>query len=141
MIPRRGSRSNSTNADPGKRTRAFNKDLRYVQGFQSTLVSSGTVNVPIALNSSGRQLLGIAVIPITGTNADLTNTQLTLVVNNNNLLLNAATANLIPNYVQNMMFFPTPQPLSGNDVITIQITNNAATTPGVLINVYYVPQI
>jgi hypothetical protein len=119
----------------------FNNQLRYVQGFKASLAGNGsTTPVTISLTSSGRQLLGISIMPTDGTLTALADTQLNFVVNNNNMLLNAGANNLNPNFVQNMMFFPTPQPLVGTDSMSLQITKNDAGAVSVIINVYYVPQ-
>jgi len=121
-----------------QQTKSFNQGLRYVQGFRSQ-IPQGNISVPINLNSSGRTLLGIAVIPVTG--ADISDTQITFVVNNNNMLINVNVENLNPNFVQGMIFFPTPQPLFGNDNINLNFTKNNAGTVNAIINIFYIPRL
>jgi hypothetical protein len=119
-------------------TKEFNKDLLYVQGFPSQVNAGSTVPTPINLNAPGRWLHGIAVIPVTG--SDLTNVKINLVVNNNNVVINAAAPNLDPGYTQGQLFFPTPQPLSGNDTITLNATNSSGAAVSFNTNFFYVPQ-
>lgn len=118
----------------------FNSQLVYVQGFRSVINGTGTTPVTINLSSSGQELKGIALIPVTGTNADLANLQVTYVVNNNNILLNVGAPNLNPNFFQGAYYFPTPQPLIGNDMITLNVTNNSGSQVTILANVFYVPR-
>jgi len=121
-----------------QQTKSFNQGLRYVQGFR-TQIPQGNISVPINLNSSGKALLGIAIIPVAS--ADISDTQTTFVVNNNNLLINVCTINLNPNFVNGMIFFPTPQPLFGNDNINLNFTKNDVGTINAIINIFYVPRL
>ena len=119
----------------------FNEDLVYVQGIKAAITGGGsTASITINLNSSGRKLLGISVTPTDGLLPTLADSQLTFTVNNNNLLLNVFANNLNPNFVQNMVFFPTPQPLVGTDSISMNFTKNNAGDTSIIINVFYVPQ-
>ncbi len=120
-------------------TKNFNKDLVYVQGFRQAVTTGQTVPVTVNLASPGRWLHGIAIIPKAGT--DLTDCQITLVVNNNNVLFKAAASNADPGYTQGQLFFPTPQPLQGNDTITLNITNNGSGTVQTTTNFFYVPRV
>jgi hypothetical protein len=118
------------------KTKQFNQDLRMVQGFRFT-VSTGSSSQPISLNSSGKFLLGLSVTPANG--ADITDTQITFLVNNLNLLLDVSAANLNPNFVGNMVFFALPQELKGNDTMTISFNNNDASPLDLYVNIFYVP--
>lgn len=120
----------------------FNKTAVYVQGFRTTLSATGLTPVTVNLNAPGRRLLGISVFPGSGVNADIADCQLTLIVNNNNVILNMAALNADQGFVHaNAYYLPTPQPLSGNDTITVNITKNSgAGTPVVYVNVFYIPR-
>lgn len=137
--------SRRPNAQPkgeseGKRIQQANKELRYIQGFTATVGANASVPVPITLNSSGKKLLGISIMPASGTNSDIANFQVTFLVNNNNVLLNMGANNANPNFVGNMIFLPTPQPLLGNDSISLNVTNNTGVSRDILVNVFYVPR-
>jgi hypothetical protein len=123
-----------------KQTKSFNKNLRYVQGIRTTIAALSTTPITISLNSPGKFLLGISLMPESGTISDIAACQVKFVVNNNNILLNAQAQNLCPNYVQGMIFFPTPQPLIGTDSITMDVTKNNASAIVIYINVFYVPR-
>lgn len=120
-------------------TKAFNKSLRYVQGFKTAIGASASVPQNISLNSAGRMLLGISLIGSTQT-VDLNDVKVTMVVNNNNVLLDACVANLNPTKVTGFLFFPIPQPLNGNDVISLVFTNNSGVVVDILTNIFYVPR-
>lgn len=116
----------------------FNENIRYIQGFRAT-IPQGTSTLNINLNASGRFMLGVAVIPVSG--ADITDTTGSLSVNNNNLLLGANLANFNPNFVQGLEYIATPQPLVGNDTISWQFNKTNASTIYAYINIFYVPRI
>jgi hypothetical protein len=140
-ILRRKKTGYNVSQQEANKIKSFNEKLRYVQGFKATLPGSGsTVPITITLNSAGKMLLGISIQSTDGTLTALADTQLKFVVNNNNLLLDVAANNLNPNFVQNMIFFPTPQPLVGTDSISLQVTKNDANAVSVIVNVFYVPQ-
>lgn len=120
-------------------TKNFNKDLIYVQGFRQQVLAGATIPIAVSLASPGRWLHGIAIIPTTA--SDMSDTQTTLVVNNNNVLNKVAAQNANPGFTQGQLFFPTPQPLSGNDTITQTFTNNGSTPIQVTINYFYVPRV
>lgn len=142
VISRRpGNTQPSNDVNRVNKLKVFNKNLRYVQGFRSAIAASATTPITITLNSSGKKLLGIALIPASGTLSDIADCQVKFVVNNNNLLLNVAAQNLCPNFVQGMIFFPTPQDLFGNDSITLEITKNNAGAITLLTDIFYVPRI
>jgi hypothetical protein len=117
----------------------FNEGLRYVQGFRQALASASTTPITITLNAAGKRLLGFSVIPVSGTNSDISDCQVNIIVNNNNVLLNAGLQNLNPNFVQNMIFFPTPQPLTGKDTINFNVNKNNSGAVTIIINCFYVP--
>jgi len=125
--------------DRNVQQKKVNELLRYCEGFRNSISASGTTNIDIRLNASGKKLLGIAIIP--ETLSDIDDSQISLNVNNNTLLRNFGAQNACPNYVQGMIFFPTPQDLFGNDVIKIDWLNNDASTFTITVNVYYVPQV
>lgn len=125
------------NEQQAQNVKKFNKDLRYVQGFRTPL-NSGSNTVTITLNAPGKMLLGVSVIPVSA--ADITDTQVSFSINNNNVLIGAAASNMNPQYVQGMIYFPTPQPLSGNDTIAFSINKNDVGSINVIINVFYVPR-
>jgi hypothetical protein len=127
----------SVNQDP-KRVQKFNENLRYVQGVRTQLAASSTSSVNTNLNSPGKFLLGLSIIPVSGTNSDITDCQVTLTVNNNNILLDCGAFNLIP--TGDMIYFPTPQPLTGKDTIKISVLKNNASAVNVIINYFYIPQ-
>jgi len=122
-------------------TRKFNNNLRYVQGYRNSIAGTSTTPITITLNAAGRELLGIAIFPVTGLLTTLADTQIKFVVNNNNLLLNVGANSLNPNFVQGMIFFPTPQPLFGNDSISLEVTKNDATAVIIIANIFYVPRV
>jgi hypothetical protein len=111
--------------------------MRYCQGFRIQ-VASGSSSQNLSLNSPGKFLLGISATP--GNTDDISDTQVTFVVNNNNLLLNFPCSNLNPNFVGNMIFFPLPQPLQGNDTLTASFTNNDGGAVIMYLNVFYLPR-
>jgi hypothetical protein len=127
----------SADSQPVKK---FNAGLRVVQGFRNAIAASGTTTVTLSLLSAGRKLLGITMVPSTGTLVTLADTQVTLIVNNFNLIIGMSANNLNPNFVGNMIFFPCPQILKGNDSISLSILKNDAGAAVATINLFYVPQ-
>lgn len=123
-----------------EQAKAFNKELRYIQGFRQVNIAPGaTVDIQIKLKSPGRMLLGFSVIPGPG-GSDISDCQATVNVNNNVMNAGMALQNMNPNFVGSMVFFPTPQPLNGNDNITFSILNNSAANVAVItINCFYLP--
>ena len=117
----------------------LNQNLRYVQGFQATVGAASNIPVPINLNSPGKMLLGITVIPTVET-ADASNLLIDLTVNSNVLLSKITSSATNPLKTQGMMFFPTPQNLFGNDTITALLTNNSGVSIPCTVNVFYVPR-
>jgi hypothetical protein len=128
----------SADSQPVKK---FNAGLRVVQGFRNAIAASGTTTVTLSLLSSGRKLLGISIVPVSGTLVTLADTQVTLIVNNFNLILSMSANNLNPNFVGNMMFFPCPQILKGNDSISLSVLKNDAGATTITTNLFYVPAI
>jgi hypothetical protein len=122
-----------------EQTQKLNENLRYVQGFRTSLPANGIVPVQINLNSPGKKLLGIAIVPASRI-IDASDVLITLVVNNNNVVLNMSSANANPLECQGMIFFPIPQKLQGNDTITLTYTSNVATPMTMNCDVFYVPQ-
>jgi len=122
-----------------KKAHALNDNLRYVQGFRTSLAANTTVTTQISLNSAGKRLLGIAIIPANKI-IDSSDVLITLVVNNNNVILNMPVPNADPTAVTGMIFFPIPQKLFGNDIITLTYTNNSLSSMVLNASVYYVPQ-
>lgn len=118
----------------------FNKGLRYVQGVRAQLAANSRTPVQVSLNASGKKLLGISVFPVSGNLTDLADTQVKFVVNNNNLLLSVGAQNLNPNFVNNMIFFPTPQDLFGNDSISLEFEKNDSGEVFIMVNLFYVPR-
>lgn len=127
-------------ANGAQKTKDFNKNLRVMQGFRSAIAASSTTNITITLNSPGLRLLGIAIYPTTAILTTLGDTQINFVVNNLNLLLGVGANSLNPNFVQNMLFLPTPQPLQGNDSINLAVIKNDAGTATILTQIFYVPR-
>jgi hypothetical protein len=119
-------------------TKEFNRDLLYVQGFRQAIGAGATVLMTISLTAPGKWLHGFAFIPTAA--SDITDVQLTLLVNNNNVTNKIAGENCNPGFTQGQIFFPTPQPLSGNDTITLSVTNNGAASVQITANFFYVPQ-
>lgn len=122
-------------------TKAFNNNqVKYVQGFRQIIAGSTTTTMTLTLTASGRALLGISVVPFGTT--DLSDTQITFLVNNNNLLNAISIQNVNPNYVQGGMFyFPIPQPLFGNDTIQANIIKNDISGGTITLNVFYLPNL
>lgn len=118
----------------------FNRNLRYIQGTRLQLNASGTTSLQISLNASGIQFLGFTIVPASGLLTTLADTQVTLMINNNSLVLNASANNTNPNFVSNMIFFPTPQPLFGNDNIQMTFNKNDANAVFVTANIFYIPR-
>jgi len=116
----------------------FNQELRYVQGFSITTPSAGTTTTNITFLAPGKKLLGIAIIPGSATN--LADSSFTLTVNNNNVCNSMGANNANPNFVGSMIFFPTPQPLSGNDTLKLIYTNGGALSNTIIVNFFYVPR-
>jgi hypothetical protein len=123
-----------------RRTKSFNEKIRFVQGIRTPITGSTITSATIQLQAAGMFLLGIAVFPVTGLLTTLADTNVKFVVNNLNLLLSVGANNLNPNFVEGMMFYPTPQPLSGTDSITIEFNKQDAGNTTVYTNVYYIPQ-
>lgn len=135
-----GKTSYGPDINTAQGVKEFNKDKMYTQGFRTLINASTTTNVTIQLNSPGKFLLGISIIPVSGTNADIADCQIQLIVNNNNILLNVGAPNMNPNFVQGILYFPTPQPLMGNDSISINVIKNNAANVTIVGNIFYVPQ-
>ncbi len=122
-------------------TREFNKTSKFVQGFRSTLPAIGSLPVTIKLNSPGKFLLGIAVFPASGINADISDCTLLLSVNGFNILTEACAQNAIPSLIQGFLFLPTPQPLQGDDNIVLTISKKSGVgTPIVYTDIFYIPR-
>ena len=132
-----GPVSYGVNAKEALETKKFNKVMRYVQGFR-TIINNGSNTLNITLNSPGKKLLGISIVPV-GT-GDISDTQISLLVNNNSVLTEVASQNINPQYVQSMIYFPLPQPLQGNDNFTFTIKKNDVNTITAIIDIFYVPQ-
>jgi hypothetical protein len=126
--------------NPVNAAKSFNKNLRYVQGFRNAVAASSITTVQINLNAAGKFLLGIAIFPISALLTTLGDTFVTMTVNNNTILFNMGINNLNPNFVQSMIFFPTPQPLSGKDTITLSVNKQDAGATTIYTNVFYVPR-
>lgn len=120
-------------------TKDYNRNLRYIQGFRTTVGAGATVTVEIKLKSPGRQLLGFSFIPVDGD--DISDCQCTVSVNNNTTNSGIGLQNMNPNFVGSMVFFPVPQPLQGNDNIEYIILNNSASSITGTVNAFYVPQV
>ena len=140
-IKRRGT--GQTGFEPDKEQvaqgKAFNENLRYLQGFKQAVGAGSTVPLQISLNAPGRALLGMAIYPTVATQ-DISDCTATVLVNNNNVVNNAGLQSFNPTFVGSMMFLPIPQPLFGNDTITVNLTNNSGVTVTVACNVFYVPR-
>ena len=130
----------SPSARQVEKTKKINEDIRYIQGFPITAGAGATVPQKLTLNSAGKKFLGISIIPATLT-TDISNCQISVAVNNNNLLVDAAAQNANPNFVQGMLFLPIPQPLTGTDIINLSVKNNSGAPVSIIANVWYVPQI
>lgn len=127
------------NAQGAQSSKKLNENLRYTQGFYYSALAAGS-NTPqtVKLNAPGKMLLGLTVIPLAA--SDISITLITLSVNNNNVILNTAAQNLNPSFVGNMIFFPAPQELFGNDTITLTINNQSGSAITVTVNFFYIPQ-
>jgi hypothetical protein len=119
-----------------QQTKEFNKEVRLVEGYRSVVSAGGLVPITVQLKSPGKRLLGVAIIPVAS--SDISDASGTFIVNNFNLLADVALENLNPGFVQGMIFYPTPQPLSGTDTIKMNIQNDSAAPITVRLNVYYV---
>jgi hypothetical protein len=125
-------------AQEAAKVKAFNEDVRVVQGVRATLVPGTNEAITIKLSAPGKRLLGITVIP--ELNGDLSQCVCVLSVNNYTPLSNAALVPLNPNYTQGMIFFPTPAPLGGQDTISLLVTKNNAVSVNVIVNAFYLPR-
>lgn len=123
-----------------KKTQAFNKDLRLVQGYRNAIAASSTTPISISLGTAGELLLGISIMPASGTLSDIADCQITFTVNNQNLLQSVQAQNLCPNYIQGFLFFPTPQHLQGSDTLSLQVIKNNAGAITIITNIFYVPR-
>jgi hypothetical protein len=131
-----GQPSFDTTEESVKFTQEFNKKLRSVQGFRTLLAAGvGTTVLNVKLNSPGKFLFGLSIVPTLG--ADISDTQVNFTVNNKNLVTGVAANNLNPNFVQNMIFFPTPQPLQGNDQMFLEFTKNSGVASNIIVNIFY----
>ncbi len=108
-----------------------------VQGFRSAIAATSTTPVTISLNASPQKLVGISLMPASGTLADIADTQITFIVNNLNLLLTVAAQSLCPNYFQGFLYYPFDQKLRGNDTIIMQVQKNNAGAITLLSNIFY----
>lgn len=117
----------------------FNKRKIFGQGFRQQLTASSTTTLSMSLTSPGKELIGISIIPV-GT-GDMSDTQVSFVINNVNILNVTAAQNLNPNFVGGgMIYFPTSQPLTGNDTIQANFVKNDANNITVIVDVFYVPR-
>jgi hypothetical protein len=119
-------------------TQKFNERMRYVQGFRYAVTGSTQTTQKLVLNSPGKMLLGLTLIPVSA--ADISDIGLDFKVNNNNLLIGLSANNLNPSYVQGMIYYPLPQPLQGNDSIQATFNKSNAGDITIYLNVYYLPQ-
>jgi len=123
-------------ADTSKK---FNQQLRYSEGFRYAALAAGSnTQQNIQLNSPGKMLLGLTIIPATG--SDIADTQISLTVNNNVVIKGLSAQNTNPNFVGSMIFFPAPQHLFGNDIIQLNIDHHGASPITVTANLFYVPR-
>lgn len=122
-----------------KATQQFNADLRYIQGFRQVVAGSGDSLLKIQLNAPGKAFLGLTIIA--AESGDLSDTQATLSINSNNIGTDFSVISADPTKVQGMLFFPFPQPLGGNDTITLKFTKNNANAVTALVNIFYVPRL
>jgi len=122
-----------------KENQRFNKNLRYIQGFRTSIPAGGTVSQDIVLNAAGLMMLGLTFISSART-VDISDVVATMLVNNNSVLTKLCCANANPLDTQGMIFFPVPQELKGNDAISITFTNNSGLPVIILTNMFYVPR-
>lgn len=122
-------------------TRKFNERSSYVQGFRTTMPAIGSVPVTVKLASPGRFLLGLAILPGSGVNADIGDCTVTLVVNGLNILVDVNVNNANPGFMQGRLYLPTPQPLQGDDSITVTLNKlSGAGVPVIFSDIFYLPR-
>ncbi len=122
-------------------TKEFNRSSKFVQGYRTQLPAIGAIPVVIKLESPGKWLLGVSIVPASGINADIADVVITLKVNGLNMLVDMAANNANPGYVQGILFLPTPQPLQGDDNITLTIEKKSgAGVPFIFTNIFYIPR-
>jgi len=117
--------------------RDFNDGLRYLQSFRF-VIPSGASTQSVTLNSPGLELLGISMLPVTG--SDITDMQVGLSINNNNLLVDVDGSAINPATVQGLIYMPTPQPLQGNDILKLNFNNNLAQATA-YVTFFYIPRV
>jgi hypothetical protein len=140
MINRR-LRNLPTNGQPGGKninTKNFNKQSRLIDGFKYTINAGGTSTQTIVLSATGRFLLGLSLIPITG--SDITNMAFTFNINGLNLTNGANANNFNPANILKE-YFDLPQPLKGNDAINATFVNNGAADATLYLDVFYLPRV
>ncbi|MDW8347127.1 MAG: hypothetical protein RML94_09245 [Bacteroidia bacterium] len=120
-----------------ERSQQLNQELRYVQSFRIS-ISNGSNSYTVTLNSPGKMLLGVSLVPVNS--SALNDTQVSLSLNNNNPLIGVAANNLNPSYVGNMIYFPVPQVLFGNDSFQFTFNKANAGSETIVLNIFYIPR-
>lgn len=136
--PKPGPTGYDVSASEAQKVKDFNTKIRYVEGFRFTIPGNSQTPFNVVPAAPGKFCLGVSMNLVTG--SDLSDTTVSLIINNNNILNDCAVNNLVPQLVQGMLFFPTPNPLSGNDKITFNFNKSNAGTVFLYCNFFYLPQ-
>lgn len=122
-----------------KQIQDFNiMNAEYTQSYRVTLNQGANPFTPV-LSGSGLFFHGISLS--IGTITSLQDTQVNFTINNRQLLVDVSALILIPNYAQGMLFYPTPQPLTGKDTFKINFQKNDAGTITAFFNFMYKPSL
>jgi hypothetical protein len=122
-----------------KSIRSENINAQSVAGFRYQLNGIGTSTFTISLPASGKQLLGIALT--TNNITSLADTSIVMKVNNRNIIDNAGANTFNPNYTLGLLYYPTPQELTGKDTFNVIFNKQDAGNIVVYLNVVYIPQL
>lgn len=122
-----------------KQVQDFNiMNSEYTQSYRAVLNQGVNAFTPI-LSGSGLFFHGLSMS--IGAFTSLQDTQVSFSINNRQLLVDVSALILIPNYAQGMLFYPTPQPLTGKDTFKISFLKNDAGTITAYFNFMYKPSL
>jgi hypothetical protein len=116
----------------------FTKQQSYTQGYRFAF-GAGITSQPLQLASPGKFLIGCSIIPEASSN--ISDTQVTLTINNNNVIMGVSAPLLNPGFIQGFLYYPTPQPLLGNDNIQVSFNKQNSGSIVLYFQMVYNPQI
>jgi hypothetical protein len=124
-----------------KKTQAENENYPIAQGFAFLLGANGNVtNQKMPLNAPGKRLLGFNISAVGNALVPIVGVAVTLKVNNYSIIVEMSGSAYDPTEIHSIQFFPTIQPLSGTDDITISLSNSTANAYDLRVGLLYVPQ-